>query len=210
MGRLEGHPADLHGRALPGLVTRRIEVLVPTTSAVVLGSTQARPENEAIGLDVVRRRSGGGAVLVTPDDPVWVDVDLPTGDPLWSDDVGHSFLWLGEAWAAALADLGLDGEVHRGPFEPGRWGRTVCFAGRGPGEVFVDGAKVVGLAQRRTRAGARFQCAVLRRWDPEPLIEAVVAAAERAAAQQDLPAVARGLDVEAEAVVSAFVSALAS
>jgi lipoate-protein ligase A len=152
------------------LVTRRIEVLVPTTSAVVLGSTQAMPENEAIGLDVVRRRSGGGAVLVTPDDPVWVDVDLPAGDPLWSDDVGHSFLWLGEAWAAALAALGLDGEVHRGPFEPGRWGKAVCFAGRGPGEVFVDGAKVVGLAQRRTRAGARFQCAVLRRWDPEPLI----------------------------------------
>ena len=86
----------------------------------------------------------------------------------------------------------------------------MCFAGRGPGEVFVDGAKVVGLAQRRTRAGARFQCAVLRRWEPERLIEAVVATAERAAAQQDLPAVARGLDIEGEAVVSAFVSALAS
>ena len=194
MGRLEGHPADLHGRALPTLIARRIDVLVPTTSAVVLGSTQAMPENEAIGLDVVRRRSGGGAVLVTPDDPVWVDVDLPAG----------------EAWAAALAALGLDGKVHRGPFEPGRWGRAVCFAGRGPGEVFVEGAKVVGLAQRRTRAGARFQCAVLRRWEPDRLIEAVVATAERAAAQRDLPAVARGLDVEAEAVVSAFVSALAS
>jgi lipoate---protein ligase len=206
VGRLEGHPADLHGRALPALVRRRIDVLVPTTSAVVLGSTQAMPATT--GLEVVRRRSGGGAVLVTPEDPVWVDVDLPVGDPLWSDDVGQSFLWLGEAWAAALATVGLDGEVHRGPFEPGRWGRTVCFAGRGPGEVFVDGAKVVGLAQRRTRAGARFQCAVLLRWEPGPLIEAVVATTERAAARRDLPAVARGLDAEPEAVVSAFLSTL--
>jgi len=208
VGRLEGRPADLHGRALPASVSRRIDVLVPTTSAVVLGSTQAMPETT--GLEIVRRRSGGGAVLVTPEDPVWVDVDLPVGDPLWSDDVGHSFLWLGEAWAAALAALGLDGEVHCGPFQPGRWGRTVCFAGRGPGEVFVDGAKVVGLAQRRTRAGARFQCAVLLRWEPGPLIEAVVATAERAAAQRDLPAAARGLDAEPEAVVSAFLSTLAT
>ena len=30
-----------------------------------------------------------------------------------------------------------------------------------------SGAKVVGISQRRTRAGARFQCAVPRRWDVE-------------------------------------------
>jgi lipoate-protein ligase A len=30
---------------------------------------------------------------------------------------------------------------------------VVCFAGRGPGEVFVDGKKAVGLAQWRVREG---------------------------------------------------------
>jgi len=170
---------------------RRVDVLVPTVPAVVLGSTQAAPPGPA-GIEVVRRRSGGGAVLVAPDDPLWVDVDLPVGDGLWSDDVGRSFSWLGAAWAEALGG----GVVHEGPFEPGRWGRTVCFAGRGPGEVFVDGAKVVGLAQRRTRAGARFQCAVLGSWEPGPLIDVVVPPADRAAARRELAGVARGVPLD--------------
>jgi len=159
--------------------------------AVVLGSTQpAPPPQDAV--EVVRRRSGGGAVLVAPADPLWVDVDVPADDPLWSEDVGASFGWLGRAWADALGG----GVVHEGAFEPGRWGRTVCFAGRGPGEVFVDGAKVVGLAQRRTRAGARFQCAVLAAWEPGPLIDVVVPGAERADARRELAGVARGVAVD--------------
>ncbi|MDQ3757058.1 MAG: hypothetical protein M3394_04340, partial [Actinomycetota bacterium] len=48
--------------------------------------------------------------------------------------------------------------------------RQVCFAGLGPGEVSVGGRKVVGIAQRRTRFGALFQCAVHRTWDPAPLV----------------------------------------
>ena len=189
-------------------MTRRVEVLVPTEPALVLGSTQTDDGVDAGELTVVRRRSGGGAVLVAPDDPLWVDVDLPADDPRWDDDVGRSFSWLGEAWADALDDLGVAAEVHRGGFEPGRWGRTICFAGRGPGEVFVDGAKVVGLAQRRTRAGARFQCAVPRRWDPTVLVEALLAPAERAAALEDLAAVARGPGVAPDALVVALLARL--
>ncbi len=185
------------------MLHRRAQVLVPTAAAVVLGSTQATPPPVTSGPDVVRRRSGGGAVLVTRDDPLWVDVDLPVDDPLWSDDVGASFGWLGEAWVAALGG----GVVHEGPFEPGRWGRRVCFAGRGPGEVFVDGAKVVGLAQRRTRAGARFQCAVLSTWDPGLLIEVVVPPSERASARADLAGVARGVPLDG--LVDRFLEVLA-
>jgi lipoate-protein ligase A len=189
-------------------VTRRVDVLVPTVPALVLGSTQSDDGVEAGALAVVRRRSGGGAVLVTPDDPLWVDVDLPAGDRWWDDDVGRSFAWLGEAWAGALADLGVTADVHRGGFEPGRWGRTICFAGRGPGEVLADGAKVVGLAQRRTRAGARFQCAVPRRWDPEPLVDALVAPGDRVRAREDLAGVARGPGVEHHALVNALLARL--
>jgi hypothetical protein len=85
-----------------------------------------------------------------------------------------AFHWLGEAWAAALADLGVGGVVHRGPMVASPWSRLVCFAGLGPGEVTTGEtghkAKVVGMAQRRTRAGARFQCAVPRRWEPNRLL----------------------------------------
>ena len=206
VGRTVGHPADLHGRPVPEVVARRIEVLVPTVPALVLGSTQ-RGEVDT-DLAVVRRRSGGGAVLVGPDDPLWVDVDLPAGDPLWEDDVGRSFHWLGRAWAGALADLGVDARVHTGGFEPGEWGRVVCFAGRGPGEVFLDGAKVVGLAQRRTRSGARFQCAVPTRWDPAPLVDALVPPTDRARALAELAGVATAPGVDPDALGDALVERL--
>ena len=64
---------------------------------LVLGSTQ--PESDvdgrvanALGVDVVRRRSGGGAVLLMPGEFVWLDLVIPAGDPLWLDDVGKAMV----------------------------------------------------------------------------------------------------------------------
>ncbi|MEY2402867.1 MAG: lipoate---protein ligase [Acidimicrobiaceae bacterium] len=118
------------------------------------------------GIDVVRRRSGGGAVYVEPDGTLWVDVVVPRGDERWDDDVGRAAFWLGEAWAAAVGDSAV---VHRGPMVRNEWSDLVCFAGLGPGEVTIDGRKVVGISQRRTRELARFQCVAYERWDPGPL-----------------------------------------
>jgi len=101
---------------------------------------------------------------------VWVDVVLPAGDELWEDDVGRSFHWLGTAWVDALASLDIDGAMHTGAMVCTPWCRQVCFAGIGSGEVTVDGRKVVGLSQRRTRAGALFHCAALLRWDPAEIV----------------------------------------
>ena len=144
--------------------------------AVVLGSTQPEQTIDlqraaALGIDVVRRRSGGGAVLLEPGDALWIDVILPAADPLWVEDVGRAAWWLGEAWAAALEVCGTTGaEVHRSRLVTTRWSPVVCFAGLGPGEVTVAGRKAVGISQRRTRDAARFQCAVIHRWDPAELV----------------------------------------
>jgi hypothetical protein len=169
--RERGAAGTFHGRPLPSLPVRSVAVLEVEAPALVLGSAQ--PESDvdcgalaAAGVSLVRRRSGGGAVLLRPGEVHWVDVVVPREDPLWDDDVGRAFHWLGRAWAGALADLGVAAAVHEGPLVTTRWSRLVCFAGLGPGELTASGAKVVGIAQRRTRAGARFQCAVLRRWDP--------------------------------------------
>jgi lipoate-protein ligase A len=140
-----------------------------TRPGVVLGSTQPLSDIDGsraatAGLSVVRRRSGGGAVMVEPESVVWVDVGVARGDPLWQDDVAVSFLWLGDAWAGALGSLGVRGPtVHHGRLRPGPWSRTLCFAGLGPGEVTVRGRKLVGLSQRRHRDLAWFATAVYLR-----------------------------------------------
>jgi lipoate---protein ligase len=60
--------------------------------------------------------------------------------------------------------------VHQGRSTPGPFGDLVCFAGRGPGEVFQRGRKVVGLSQWRSREGALFSSCAYQRWDPAPLV----------------------------------------
>lgn len=171
----EGVASELHAMVPPDDGLRRLWVLRPTGPALVLGSTQDesvvdRAAADAAGVEVVRRRSGGGAVWVAPGDPLWVDVIVPRGDPLWSDDVGRSFLPIGRAWSRALARVGVGAtSVHEGPMVRTAWSDLVCFAGVGPGEVLAGTAKVVGMSQRRTRGTARFQCAVHRSWDPSPL-----------------------------------------
>lgn len=164
-------------------MTRSVHVLDVDAPALVLGSTQDEDlvDHEACragAVQVVRRRSGGGVVLLDLHVVVWLDVDVPRGDPLWDDDVGQAAWWLGEAFVAALGT----GEVHRGGLERGAWGGLVCFAGLGPGEVTIAGRKAFGISQRRTRAGARFQCAYVNQWDPARLASLLALPDERRAA----------------------------
>lgn len=210
--RVEATPAQLHGPLLPALTSRQVRVAVATEPALVLGSTQpmetVRP---GAPVAVVRRRSGGGAVWVAPGDPVWVDVVVPAGDPLSDDDVSRAFWWLGDAWAAAVRDLGLPSvEVHRGPMIRTPLARLVCFAGVGAGEVLSEGRKVVGIAQRRTREGALFQCAVPKVWDPAPLVAALqLDEAERTATEGALAGAATGVGaIDDDDVVMALLAHL--
>ena len=87
-------------------------------------------------------------------------------------DVSAAAEWVGAWWVDALARQGQSGfEVHAGRSFPGEFGDLVCFAGRGPGEVFHGGRKVVGLSQWRAREGALFSSCAYARWDAEPLLE---------------------------------------
>ena len=202
-------------------VRRAVEIFEPNGPALVLGSTQS-PDVvdldacESAGVEVVRRRSGGGAVLVEPATMLWIDVVLPATDELWVDDVGRAGHWLGAAWASALARVGVAGPVvHEGAICLSRWGRLVCFAGLGPGEVTAGpgGPKIVGISQRRTRSGARFQCAVPFDWRPEVIVNLLRWASpiERAEALADLSRaeVVYALDpARRPALLDAFLAAL--
>ena len=122
-------------------------------------------------MTLARRRGGGGAVYLEPGDPLWLDAWVPRDDPLWRFDVTQAAAWVGEWWVDALSGLGLGAfEVHGGRVVPGALGELVCFAGRGPGEVFHRGRKVVGLSQWRAREGALFSSCAYGRWDPVPML----------------------------------------
>lgn len=145
-------------------------------------------------------------MLLQPGDALWVDVVLPVTDHRWTADVGRSAWWLGEAWQSALAVLGVDGtSVHRDAMVRTAWSDRVCFAGIGGGEVVRDGRKVVGISQRRTRAVARFQCALYHHWRPEAHVPLFNAPAPAAA---DLADAAFAVDAEPAAVMAAFAAAL--
>ncbi|HEX7132715.1 MAG TPA: hypothetical protein VF228_09070 [Iamia sp.] len=210
-----GSAAAFHGRDVEPGSGRQVWVQQVDRPALVLGSTQpdALVDHAAAaraGVEVVRRRSGGGAVLVEPGGTVWVDVVVPPDDPLWDDDVGRAAHWVGESWATALAHRGVAGAtVHRGGLVEMPWSRQVCFAGLGPGEVTVAGRKVIGVAQRRTRHGARFQVAALLRWEPEALVALLhLPEGDREAATADLADRAAGLPVAEDALVTALLDAL--
>ncbi len=155
----------------------------PVDAAIVLGSRQ--PDElvdpaavERAGLSVVRRRSGGGAVFVHPD-VVWVDLVVPAAAaPALVADVRRSMIWAGDRWRAALVDLGVPSgrlSVHTGGLVETAWSPYVCFAGFGPGEVLLDGRKLVGLSQRRTRHGVRIQGQVHRAGSLAPIVALLAA-----------------------------------
>jgi lipoate---protein ligase len=168
------HAADLLADPRP-----RVVACAADASAVVLGSRQLVDLVDAdacrrAGIDVVKRRSGGGVVLVEPGAMCWFDVVVPADDPRFRSvvaDVGASMRWLGGHLVAALHALGVtDAAVHDGAMVCGAWGELICFAGLGPGEVLLGERKLVGISQRRTRNGSRFQCMVHLRWSPEVLV----------------------------------------
>lgn len=200
--RLRGSATELHARDISDPLERGVWILSATAPALVLGSGQ--PWVDVPGLEVCRRRSGGGAVLVRPGDVLWADVLLPRGDLLWDDDVGRAAHWLGHTWAEALDG----GVVHTGRLVTTEWSDRICFAGLGPGEVTSEGRKVVGISQRRTRAGARFQCVVLRTWDPTELAR-VFGGDRWGEMAETLAPMARGVD-DLDALEAAFLAALTS
>lgn len=144
-------------------------------------------------------------MLVVPGELLWLDLVLPSDDDLWDEDVGRAFGWVGDLWHRALADVGVLADVHAGGLVRTAWSSLVCFAGLGPGELTNPaGAKIVGIAQRRTRTAARFQCAALHRWDPVGLAEILALdPLERARAAQELTQVAAGVPVASDRLLEA-------
>lgn len=138
---------------------------IVTPAALVLGSAQ--PETDAAtAIDVVKRGTGGGAVLCDPG-TLLIDLAVPAGHALAPEDVTDAYRPLGETLQAALAAMGLDcrtvGVEEARAMDDARKAaaRRACWAGLSPYELVLgDGRKLVGLAQRRRRGAVLHQIAI--------------------------------------------------
>lgn len=128
--------------------------------AVSLGGFQRLAEAEACsaiaGLPLVRRPSGGGAILHGSD--LTYAVAVPR-DHAWGGDPQVLYDAFHESLAAELRDRGVAAALHPGRDRAaGDEGRLFCFDRRARGDLVVraeghdpDGHKILGSAQRRLR-----------------------------------------------------------
>jgi len=132
----------------------------------------------SLDLQIYHRRAGGTAVLVGPH-LLSLDVILPAGHPLIHSDIVESYRWFGEAWVAALRQLGVQArsvppaEAHaqrtlRKQPESGAYELLMyraCYGSLSPYEVVVGQRKVVGFDMVRRRAGTLLQAGIVLHWD---------------------------------------------
>jgi lipoyl(octanoyl) transferase len=104
----------------------------------------------SLGWDVVRRPTGGRAILHT--DELTYSLSLPVEDEIASGSVIDSYRRISAALTAALSLLGLSSQADRRA-ERHPQGGAVCFETPSHYEITVAGRKLVGSAQLRRHAG---------------------------------------------------------
>jgi len=139
-----------------GLVMRLYSWSAP---AVSLGAFQSVAEAEAAtaiaGLPLVRRPSGGGAIVHGSD--LTYAAAVPRSHP-WAETPQAFYDSLHEALVAALADVGVAARLHAPSRGDPPADDLFCFSRRAPGDVVVGpvdpdvgdpSPKIMGSAQRR-------------------------------------------------------------
>ena len=153
---------------------------------------------DELGVEIVRRVTGGGAVLHARD--LTYAVIAPIGTPKIPDDLAGSYVWVRARLLAGLQAAGFQARAARA--QPGAARLDLCFAGATGFEVELDGRKLIGSAQRRT-PHAFLQHGSIRIADDSALYRALTGSAPAPAPPMGLDA-----DVLREALVQSFSAAL--
>ena len=102
----------------------------------------------AAGVDVVRRPTGGRAILHWEE--ITYAIVASTTDARFGANLAASHARIGACLAAGLRHLGVEAELSRPMLDAERrWLRQPCFASPGRAELMVAGRKLLGSAQRR-------------------------------------------------------------
>jgi lipoate-protein ligase A len=124
----------------------------PACISLGLGQREEILDMEAVraaGLDVVRRPTGGQALL--HDDEVTYSVVASQQDPAVGGTLMQSYHAISEALLSGLAALGISGEGAPCEPRPASGLTPVCFASASAEEVLVGGRKLLASAQWRSR-----------------------------------------------------------
>ena len=133
--------------------------------AIILGKSQKPSDGMqrragAMGLDLVVRNSGGGAVYASTN-LVSLSVVAPADSPLSRSSIPQSFCVIGQVWQSVLKELGVETKMvtqstrhqlsESAPHQSLAW---ACFASLSYGELTdLAGRKLLGLAQVRKTTG---------------------------------------------------------
>ncbi len=149
--------------------------------ALILGAAQNPAildleASHSAGYSVYKRTSGGAVVLAGPGF-LSLDVALPPGSALASNDVTQAYKWFGQCWVDALARLDIPArlvtpqEARQSRLdletasEAEKLVKLVCFGTLSSYEVTSeDGRKLVGLAQVKRRGASLLQAGLHRQW----------------------------------------------
>jgi lipoate-protein ligase A len=148
------------------------------------------------GFDLVRRPTGGGAVVHRGD--ICYSVVLPLSHPLAAGSIRQSYQRLARGLAAGLEMLGLP-PLATATASPSSPGGGWCFEAIAAHELTLAGRKLVGSAQARRQGGLLQQGSI--RLAPEP------AEAARATSLQEALGRPVSWDELAEALVTGFARA---
>lgn len=105
----------------------------------------------AHGWDVVRRITGGRAILHT--DELTYSVIGPAENPILAGSVLESYSRLAQALLHAVQVLGMSVEMKEGKADESGKSNPVCFEVPSTYEITVNGKKLIGSAQARRKEG---------------------------------------------------------
>jgi lipoate-protein ligase A len=107
------------------------------------------PRLESHGWEVVRRMTGGRAILHT--DELTYSVTGSADEPRLTGSILESYNRLARALLAAVHDLGLPVEMKEGKADASGTTNPVCFEVPSTYEITVKGKKLIGSAQARRK-----------------------------------------------------------
>ncbi len=152
-----------------------LEIVSLLKPALILGSNQdGTVFDERTLLDskveIARRKSGGSAVYVSPLDFYWLNVNIPSSKNSHHFDIRKTCVAVGRSIFRSLEDelkdVGRCFHLNE-TFNVNLPGKIYCFFSKGPGEIFFNEAKCVGLSMRTSKYGSTAQIGIYRKFDTE-------------------------------------------